>query len=472
MRKTAFTVSVLAGLLITGSAVGQSYTPPQQNRYNNNVTGPPIGPPQVGPPQSVYRWDYIGSGYSALGLETTPLSLNLRAPLSTGMPRATYGIRPDPPLVRNLYQDSYQPPFGLPGQTQGMTGYPSTFGQTRFLSPVGTPDQATSDTTRIYGRPVEPTSPVPINPVGPIRPTGEIPFGSQEQSGMSNTSMLLGLPRLPWEVPAEQQGGQVQQPPTGQPTGPLALPGPGQGGTQLLPGNEGTPFDLNLQGGPGNPNETKPRAPADSFLQPLGPLPENPAPTGATPTGDQPSAAVRASRQPVLTSERLETSAARHLKEAEAYLKAGQYARAADKYNLARVVAPKNPTPLLGRSVALLGNAEFTSSANNLLLAVDLNPDPAVFRVDINSLVPDRKLLDQRVAEIQDLIKRFEDFRLRFLLGYVEYCRGEETVGMIDMTQAAQHFPAERPAARRLLDALSRERISRMGATTAPASAR
>ena len=83
-------------------------------------------------------------------------------------------------------------------------------------------------------------------------------------------------------------------------------------------------------------------------------------------------------------------------------------------------------------------------------------------------MLPDQELLKRRIAELQESLKRFDDFRLRFLLGYVEYCTGNETGGLIDMSQASQKFPAERPAARKLVETLRKHRFTQPP-TTAPA---
>ena len=231
-----------------------------------------------------------------------------------------------------------------------------------------------------------------------------------------------------------------------------------------------------MPGGVGAPEGAPGRAvPPGNLLRPIVPPEETPTPSpaGAAPAGQRPTETVAPRRSGADPAEIVNTAAKKYLERAQAQLKASQYALAAGSYDLARVVSPKDPTPLLGRTVALLATGELSSSANSLLLAVERMPEPAIFRQDIKSMVLDHELIRSRIAQMRADLKRYEDFRLRFLLGYVEYCTGEETVGLINMTQAAHQIPAERPAARQVLERLRKEPTTRpAAATTSPAPAR
>lgn len=469
---TTFVRASLIAFLITATALGQSYVPPQ-------TSGPNAYYAPGSAQQSGYPWRGVGSDYGSLGLETTPKSLNLRFPLSTGVPRPTYGYRPEPIrtyVTPRSAQTPFQDVFGLPRSMQqpDAVGQPA-LGRTRLVEPYA-PETSQSLAIRPNGGPVGPTSPLavaPLAPAGPVSPqVPGTPATRGPTAGAGLAPQTLGLPRLPWEAPEQAEGTVSPQPGGMGAAERVELPRLGAA-IPPAPAGLGSPLDRIMQGGPG---AYSPRGatPSGSLLRPLPGAEESPAaPAGDEVRSDRMPAAASAARRPLLTSAGVTDSAAtRYLQKGEAELQSSEYARAAGSFELARVVAPKDPAPLLGRALALLATGEFSSSANNLFLAVELLPAPAEFRRDIKNLLADQKLLDRRIRELQGELKRLDDFRLRFLLGYVEYCTGDETAGLIEMTQAVQKIPPERPAARRLLEALRKERLSHPPATTAPAAAR
>lgn len=469
MRGMSYASVLPALLLSAGSATGQS-TVAQQNSSANQV-------PQ-GLQRYDQRWQNVGSGYSSLGLESMPHSLDLRFPQSTGVTRPSYGYRPEPLRTHvpssNISRSLLQDRFALPRTIQPASGLMQPpAGQTRFMVDYTAPAAASQQ-----GRPgspvVEPMSPIQINPVSPAGPLDQslTPYRQMPMAGSG--SQVLQLPRLPWEGTAEpapvtaapQSGTKLLAP-----TPPLALPRSREDGLRLLPEGTESPLDLILRGGPGRSAERRAEAPGGSLLRPITTPPEAAGPPVAG--GDQTPVVTPVARQPeIATAATLDAAAGKHLEIAAAHLKAGEYAKAATSYDLARVVAPKSPVPLLGRAVAQLATREYSSSANSLLLAVELSPDPATFRQDFNSLLPDVAMVKERIKELQADLARFDDFRLRFLLGYAKYCSGDETAGMTDMTQAVHKMPPERAAPRRLLEALRKDQLSRSATTTAPAAER
>lgn len=458
MKPTGF---VCALILLLGSGVlAQSYIPPQQSTSGANSSLP-------GQPTPDQRWRSLGSGHSSLGLETTPHSLSLRTPQSTGLPRTTYGYRPDPIQTStsggDLYRSLPQDRFGLPSPSQRLyTNQSITPGRTRFIVPPGTEtDSTAAQPWRRPLQPIEPTSPITAYPAGPIEPLSR---GVPPAAGGASSS--LALPLLPWERPSEAAAGPPTSPFGGLPSASLRLPYAGSDNTG---GGQTASPETNLRAGSATPNEG---LPSGSMIRPIGPAPENqPLPTADRAGPGQPSALARTVTGPLRSTESLANSSAqKYIEKAEAHLAAGEYAQAAGAYGLARVAAPRSPLPLLGRAVSLLMTGEFNNSANNLLLAVDLVPDAATFQADLKTL-PDQELLSKRISELQKNVMGFDDFRLRFLLGYAEYCSGERTLGMLDMSRAARSFPPDRPAVGKVLEALRKEQLSRPP-TTAPAAVR
>lgn len=128
----------------------------------------------------------------------------------------------------------------------------------------------------------------------------------------------------------------------------------------------------------------------------------------------------------------------RLLAQAEASIHAGQYYRAAGDYEAARTIAPDNPLPLLGRSLALLGAGDYMTSAMSLFQAIDLYQELADFPVDLPSFIPDLTMLDRRRADLEQRLSHREDYRLRFLLGYAEYTSNLQKLGLQDMQRAVE----------------------------------
>ncbi len=470
--RPVFGMTLGLALLVAGTAGAQSFSPPPSGS-NNTYTSPGLPQPYG------LRWQSLGGGYSSLGLDTTARSLDLQFPQSTGVPSTIYGNRTSPIeryTSRSAPLSPLQQTFGLPRSIQPPAASSTPlFGRNRLAEPYQ-PGQTPSSAGGLQAGRARPTGPLPVYPVQPVAPLaprdqGPTAYGGPHAGAAPGGAGMLALPRLPWERPEEN----VPPPQTGGPgASNLIQQRPFETGTLPGPMRLGSPLDQIVQEQPyGAMGGTRLAAPEGSLRSPA-PTPERPAaPTGPPPaTPGQPSAAIRAGQQPLLTPAGVEDGTTRkYLDKATAELKAGDYPKAAGSYELARVVAPRSPAPLLGRTVALVATGDLHTAANNLMLAVDLEPGPEVFRQDIRSMLPDQELLKRRVAELQESLKLFDDFRLRFLLGYLEYCTGDETSGLLDMTQAVQKFPAERPAARKLVETLRKSRLLRQPPTTAPAPA-
>jgi tetratricopeptide (TPR) repeat protein len=131
------------------------------------------------------------------------------------------------------------------------------------------------------------------------------------------------------------------------------------------------------------------------------------------------------------------------LAEAEALLKQGQYYRAAETYAAAQSADPTNPLPHLGRSVSLLAAGDYMTSANALFTSVRLFDSLGQFQIDLKSLVADAGVLESRRADLEKRLQLFDDFRLRFLLGYLQFSTGLPDAGLANLEAAAKKAPAE-----------------------------
>ncbi len=149
-----------------------------------------------------------------------------------------------------------------------------------------------------------------------------------------------------------------------------------------------------------------------------------------------------------------ESAVNKYMSQAEKLMRAGQYYRAADEYDLARAVDPRNPLPLVGRSMASLAAGEYMSSANGLFQAIQLFEALANFHIDMTAFVPDVAVLDRRRADLERRLEAYEDFRLRFLLGFAEYHSGLEKLGLANVKKAAAAAPPEMTSLRRFVEVL------------------
>lgn len=126
---------------------------------------------------------------------------------------------------------------------------------------------------------------------------------------------------------------------------------------------------------------------------------------------------------------------------AEEALKAGQFYRAAQHYELAHTIDPRNPLPLLGRGHALLAAGDYMTAAASLQRGLQRFPQIAAFRLDLLGLVGQRDVFDVRRADLERRLATSEQYELRFLLGYVELYSGLPELGLRDLERAAELAP-------------------------------
>ncbi|GJQ27061.1 MAG: hypothetical protein HBSAPP02_20930 [Phycisphaerae bacterium] len=129
--------------------------------------------------------------------------------------------------------------------------------------------------------------------------------------------------------------------------------------------------------------------------------------------------------------------------EGETLMHKGEYYRAAGKFDLARVIDPRNPLPLLGRGHAWIAAGDYSSGLSSILAGIERFPQIAAFRLDLPALVGGRDVFDRRRADLAKKLEQREDYELRFLLGYLELYSGLSVEGLADIEKAAAQAPAE-----------------------------
>jgi tetratricopeptide (TPR) repeat protein len=110
-----------------------------------------------------------------------------------------------------------------------------------------------------------------------------------------------------------------------------------------------------------------------------------------------------------------------YLSAAEQYLKQGKYYRAADTYTLASIYKPDDPLVYAGKSHALFAAGEYMSSALFLSRALEIFPEYAQLKIDLEAMVGDIDKLETRVADVEQWLERSGAVELQFLLAYVHY---------------------------------------------------
>lgn len=134
------------------------------------------------------------------------------------------------------------------------------------------------------------------------------------------------------------------------------------------------------------------------------------------------------------------------LADAESDLQAGKFYRAAETYRFTRSFAPDNPLPVLGNAMALLAAGDYMTSVSGLFEAIRLFESLSLFQIDLKAFVTDLGLLDRRRADLESRLEHSENYRLRFLLGWAEYCSGLEELGLSNMEKAMEASQPEEPA--------------------------
>lgn len=222
---------------------------------------------------------------------------------------------------------------------------------------------------------------------------------------------------------------------------------------------------LQSQGGSriGFLGRTNPPAPGEAFLPPTIRMPVRPsgasaeAEAAAAKQASQDQAAASRGRARLATAARwaldrlddpvtsfvgkYEGRLNKYLATAEASLRAGRFYSAAREFDLAFTVDPRNPLPLLGKGHALLAAGDYVSGELAIERGIRLFPQIAAFRMDLPALVGRHDVFDIRRADLQKRLAARPNYRLRFLLGYLELYSGLEEEGLRDLTRAAEQAP-------------------------------
>jgi len=113
-----------------------------------------------------------------------------------------------------------------------------------------------------------------------------------------------------------------------------------------------------------------------------------------------------------------------YMQAAQLYLKQGRYYRAADSYTMASIYKPDQPSVGLayaGKSYALLAAGEYMTSALFLSRAIEVLPEYAKLKVDLDDISGNQDKFANRIADVEQRLKISGAAELQFLLGHVYY---------------------------------------------------
>ncbi|NIA06186.1 MAG: hypothetical protein GWP14_00860, partial [Actinobacteria bacterium] len=125
--------------------------------------------------------------------------------------------------------------------------------------------------------------------------------------------------------------------------------------------------------------------------------------------------------------------------QAETLLKERQYYYAARTYRRATELRPENPLAYLGRAYSLTGAGDLISAAENLAQALDLFPELAQRKIDLQGFFHDPEELKRITTKLEAMVKdRTDNPRIRLLLGYIYHYSGQNEAAVQVLNEAAK----------------------------------
>lgn len=137
----------------------------------------------------------------------------------------------------------------------------------------------------------------------------------------------------------------------------------------------------------------------------------------------------------------LDHAAERYERLAEDSLRKGDFDRAVSYYKMAQVTDRDNPLLYLGQGHAMIGAGEYFGAVRKVTIAFERFPEITYFRFDLNEFITKPNLLEIRRAELEMRLTAGDDYRFRFLLGYMEYYSGLPLFGIENLKLAAASAP-------------------------------
>lgn len=126
---------------------------------------------------------------------------------------------------------------------------------------------------------------------------------------------------------------------------------------------------------------------------------------------------------------------------AEGYFREGKFYKAADVYELASVWRPEAARAYLGKGFALFGAGEYMSSAYYVGRAIELEPSLAARSFNLDKLIGDRDVFENRLVELNKWQERSGAGELAFLMAYILHHDGKPAQAVQAISRAVKSMP-------------------------------
>ncbi len=130
----------------------------------------------------------------------------------------------------------------------------------------------------------------------------------------------------------------------------------------------------------------------------------------------------------------------------ENLLKAGRYYEAVESFATAAIYKPDNASCSAGQGHALFATGQYISSALFLIRAIELEPEYIQADINLVEIAGGNTKLENKITELQQLIKNNPASGLRFLLGYV-YFKTDRIIEAKQITNSLYQEMSKSPAA-------------------------
>ena len=136
-----------------------------------------------------------------------------------------------------------------------------------------------------------------------------------------------------------------------------------------------------------------------------------------------------------------EAKLSEYMMRARRYLKEGKYYKAADTFTLAAIYDSGNGEIFANKAVALFAAGEYMSASFFLTRGLTLSPEYARRRIDITEMLGGRDVIDDRLVEMNEWVKKSGSGELSFLMAYIYRNIGNTVMARTHISMAARKLP-------------------------------
>ncbi len=146
-----------------------------------------------------------------------------------------------------------------------------------------------------------------------------------------------------------------------------------------------------------------------------------------------------------------------YMRQAQDYIKQGEYYKASNAFSLASVFRDEDPLPFAGRALALLGAGEYMNSSLYLQRAILIYNKFPQIDIDLAGMIGDKDILQSRIVEIKEWQKKSESAQLALLLSYI-YLQTDHLDWAQNEIEKAENSDSSISAIRSIKEAIDKKR--------------